>query len=188
MRQLGTGRAEPATPTQFQPMAAAAARDAAPATSFHRNTGSLAASTSALQPALASVGDREQDRHRGLSRQPTLKSGQERRGVAARRMATRTQHVADQVVGLPGRAQFVVDAKLADHLGELVVAQVAIGERGHLLMDCVCVGSFHSPAYQRLPDWLSSKGLTLAEIASRARKIRDRTVPIGQFMTSAISS
>ncbi len=33
-----------------------------------------------------------------------------------------------------------------------------------------------------------SSGLTLAEIASRARKIRERTVPIGQFMTSAISS
>ena len=42
--------------------------------------------------------------------------------------------------------------------------------------------------YQRLPVWWLSKGLTLAEIASRARKIRERTVPIGQFITAAISS
>jgi hypothetical protein len=31
-------------------------------------------------------------------------------------------------------------------------------------------------------------GLTTASIASRARKIRDRTVPIGQSIASAISS
>ena len=42
--------------------------------------------------------------------------------------------------------------------------------------------------YQRLPDWFSSMGLTFADIASRARKILERTVPIGQFITSAISS
>ena len=42
--------------------------------------------------------------------------------------------------------------------------------------------------YQRLPDWFSSKGLILEEIASRALKMRERTVPIGQFMTSEISS
>jgi radical SAM superfamily enzyme len=42
--------------------------------------------------------------------------------------------------------------------------------------------------YQRLPLWFSSKGLTFCEIASRALKIRERTVPIGQFMASDISS
>jgi hypothetical protein len=42
--------------------------------------------------------------------------------------------------------------------------------------------------YQRLPAWLSSSGLTLADMASRARKIRERTVPMGQFMTTEISS
>jgi hypothetical protein len=39
-----------------------------------------------------------------------------------------------------------------------------------------------------LPERFSSKGLTRADIASRARKIRDRTVPMGQFMAAAISS
>ena len=58
----------------------------------------------------------------------------------------------------------------------------------------VCILFITSPRrialalHQRLPDWFSSMGLTLAEIASRARKIRERTVPIGQFITSAISS
>jgi hypothetical protein len=36
--------------------------------------------------------------------------------------------------------------------------------------------------YQRLPVCDSSKGFTLTEIASRARKIRERTVPMGQFI------
>lgn len=44
------------------------------------------------------------------------------------------------------------------------------------------------PSYQRLPVCLSNRGFTLAEMASRARKIRDRTVPIGQAMVKAISS
>ena len=54
----------------------------------------------------------------------------------------------------------------------------------HLLTGCRPISFSH----HRLPLWRSSKGLTLAEIASRARKIRERTVPIGQFMAAAISS
>jgi hypothetical protein len=42
--------------------------------------------------------------------------------------------------------------------------------------------------YQRLLVCLSSKGLILAEMASRARKIRDRTVPMGQSIATEISS
>lgn len=43
-------------------------------------------------------------------------------------------------------------------------------------------------AYQRLSGAVSSKGRNLLATASRARKMRERTVPIGQFMISAISS
>jgi hypothetical protein len=49
-------------------------------------------------------------------------------------------------------------------------------------------GLLGGAAYQRLPLWFSSKGLTFWEIASRALKIRDRTVPMGQSMASEISS
>lgn len=45
-----------------------------------------------------------------------------------------------------------------------------------------------SRAHHRFPDWFSSNGLIRSEMASRALKIRDRTVPIGQFMASDISS
>ena len=47
---------------------------------------------------------------------------------------------------------------------------------------------FISVPHHRLPDWFSSRGRTFAEMASRARKIRDRTVPMGQSMAVAISS
>jgi hypothetical protein len=72
---------------------------------------------------------------------------------------------------------------------ERLALQMPVRQRGHLFEPSSLIPSFTSRlAYQRLPDWLSSRGLTFAEMASRARKIRERTVPIGQFMTSAISS
>ena len=53
----------------------------------------------------------------------------------------------------------------------------------------LCSGrEIHQQTYQRLPVWFSSKGLTFCEIASRALKMRERTVPIGQLMTAEISS
>ena len=42
--------------------------------------------------------------------------------------------------------------------------------------------------YHRLFSGVSSKGRNSAAMASRARNIRERTVPIGQFMRRAISS
>jgi len=42
--------------------------------------------------------------------------------------------------------------------------------------------------HQRSPSRVPSKGRSRVAIASRALKIRDRTVPIGQFINSAISS
>jgi hypothetical protein len=43
-------------------------------------------------------------------------------------------------------------------------------------------------AYQRLFSEVSRSGRNLAATDSRARKIRERTVPMGQFMMPAISS
>lgn len=43
-------------------------------------------------------------------------------------------------------------------------------------------------AYHRRSGAVSSKGRSLAATASRARKMRERTVPIGQSMIAAISS
>ncbi len=48
--------------------------------------------------------------------------------------------------------------------------------------------SLHRQDYQRLSGLISSRGRNFAATASRARKIRERTVPIGQFITWAISS
>ena len=42
--------------------------------------------------------------------------------------------------------------------------------------------------HQRRSGAVSSKGRSLPATASRARKMRERTVPIGQFMMPAISS
>lgn len=47
---------------------------------------------------------------------------------------------------------------------------------------------FRRHGYQRLSGAVSSNGRSFAATASRARKIRERTVPIGHFMISAISS
>ena len=53
---------------------------------------------------------------------------------------------------------------------------------------CLDRGLFIIHAYQRLSGAISSNGRNFAATASLARKIRDRTVPIGQFMMPAISS
>lgn len=47
---------------------------------------------------------------------------------------------------------------------------------------------FISAGYHRLPSAVPSKGRNFSAIASRARKIRERTVPIGHSIASAISS
>jgi len=120
---------------------------------------------------------------------PLLEARQECGGVAARRMRTRTQHVARDVEGLPCRPRLAIGADCFDRLRERLALQMTIRKCGHLFPNRHRLIHFiHLLTYQRLPDWLSSSGLTLAEMASRARKIRERTVPMGQSMTSAISS
>jgi len=90
---------------------------------------------------------------------------------------------------LPSRARFAVGADRLYSLSECLALQMTIRKCGHLFSNRHRLIHFiHLLTYQRLPDWLSSSGLTLAEMASRARNMRERTVPMGQSMTSAISS
>lgn len=104
-------------------------------------------------------------------------------------MRTRAQHIAHHVVRVPSCARLALGADGSDRFCERLALQMTIRKCGHLFPNRHRLIHFiHLLTYQRLPDWLSSSGLTLAEMASRARKIRERTVPIGQSMTSAISS
>lgn len=54
--------------------------------------------------------------------------------------------------------------------------------------DIASVSRSFQPSYQRLPSGVSNNGRNFAAMASRARKILDLTVPIGQSIISAISS
>ena len=175
---------------QFQPMAATAATDATPATSFQRKLASLAASAG---------GDAAPGAHGapGAARplaplQPLLQPAQERRRRRCRR-PVRPSAARRRSGGRCARprAPLVGRSAAVDAARELLAPQLAVGQRGNQFLRCASCPSHHlahSPPHQRLPDWFSSRGLTFAEIASRARKIRERTVPIGQFITSAISS
>lgn len=91
----------------------------------------------------------------------------------------------------------------AEHLGQLLTAAPALfmTSTATAMLDfnqsMVAVDCLDDPSsgamrpihfYQRRSGAISSKGRSFAATASRALKIRERTVPIGQFMLSAISS
>ena len=85
---------------------------------------------------------------------------------------------AHQEARLPGRE---VAVHQRGQLPPLLQRQLRVGVVAalHIVFDVVVVdGHVFS----------SSSGANCASITSRARKIRERTVPIGQFITSAISS
>ena len=72
---------------------------------------------------------------------------------------------------------------------DFVRRQLTIRQSGKLRVQCRRGFShIRHTSYQRLPVCLSNRGFTLADMASRARNIRERTVPIGQAMVKAISS
>lgn len=91
-----------------------------------------------------------------------------------------------------------------EHLGQVLptatallmtTTTAALGDLDHCITavdsadDCFYrTLSFTHACYQRLSEATSSKGRNFAATASRARKIRERTVPIGQFIMVAISS
>ena len=100
------------------------------------------------------------------------------------------QHITHEVVHGPGRMA-LRGGSSGYGLGEFVALQLPVGQGRQLfaLFQFIVHGIHLSVTpYQRLPDCLSSKGLTRCEMASRARKIRERTVPMGQSMAAAISS
>ncbi len=91
----------------------------------------------------------------------------------------------------------------AEHLGQLLAATAAlfVTTSTTALVDddmglfsiqrldaCKNGRLFCIHGYQRLSEAVSSKGRSFSATASRARKIRERTVPIGQSMIPAISS
>lgn len=91
----------------------------------------------------------------------------------------------------------------AEHLGQLLPATAArlmtttaatVFNFDHSLRafqradDALDRAGFALHAYHRRSGAVSSKGRSFAATASRARKIRERTVPMGQSMIPAISS
>ena len=86
-------------------------------------------------------------------------------------------------------AQFGVVFHAPQQETRLVGGQVAVHQRGQLLEIVIVdlVGS-HVRARSRVALWVSTKGRSSTSMASRARKMRERTVPIGQSIFCAISS
>ena len=86
------------------------------------------------------------------------------------------QRVADRVVARPRRHRFAALEARADGV-QLRRVDVAIHQARNVLAH-----------YHLRLSSVPSIGRNSAAIDSRARKIRERTVPIGQFITAAISS
>ncbi len=117
----------------------------------------------------------------------------------------RAQNITHQMVKLPGSLPVFLCSELQG-LRPFVALQLPVGQGRQLFaLHQICVHSVTRPissshcgrnqerppknlTHHRLPDWFSSNGRTRADIASRARKIRDRTVPMGHSIAVAISS
>lgn len=102
--------------------------------------------------------------------------------------------VADPI-GLGGRAEHLGQALPAATALLMTAATAALGDLDHCIAAVDSADdrlyrtlAFAHAGYQRLSEATSSKGRNFAATASRARKIRERTVPIGQFIMVAISS
>src|SRR5690606_33094722 len=94
-----------------------------------------------------------------------------------------TQAGADQRIALPGGARGRILQGAPDHHLRLLARQLAV-EQGGQLTDSFLAHP-DSSARPRPPSKTSD---SLRSIASRARKIRDRTVPTGQSIACAMSS
>ena len=116
-------------------------------------------------------------------------------------VALATQHVAADLPAFPAGGEFAVVLQPAQHELRLVRRQLAVEHRRQLLavvdvqlvrvgddlQGFVVVDGSHRATRSDLLS-LSSKGFISWSIASRARKMRERTVPIGQSMRWAMSS
>ena len=125
-----------------------------------------------LEIALARHGGRRREDRGFLGEhraEPLGESGGELRSFA-------TQDVTDQVICRPVRGMFI--RLQPAHLAvDFVVPEFAIHEGGNPFA-----------FYHRLSLLVPNSGRNRSAIVSRARKILDRTVPMGQFMIVAISS
>jgi hypothetical protein len=111
-------------------------------------------------------------KHRGFGRQ---RRGQAR-GESRRETVRAAQLIADHVIAHPRLHRAIGFEPLATAL-ELDVVELTVHQARNVLVH-------HHLRFSSVP----SCGRSSAAIASRARKIRERTVPIGQFITDAISS
>src|SRR5690606_10644438 len=116
-------------------------------------------------------------------------------------VALAAQHVAADLPALPAGGELAIVLQPAQHELRLVGRQLAVEHRRQLLavvdvqlvrvgddlQGFVVVDGSHRATRSDLLS-LSSKGFISWSIASRARKMRERTVPIGQSMRWAISS
>ena len=100
----------------------------------------------------------------------------EARGKAGDGSAGSAQRVADDVVAHPG-FEAVGPLQLPERGLDLGVFEITVHQARNLF-------SHHHLRSFSVP----KSGRSSAAIASRARKIRERTVPTGQFITLAISS
>ncbi len=94
---------------------------------------------------------------------------------------TATEHLGEGLATTTARF-LATSATTLRHLDQGHFAIERANDALHLI-DC-CVHRIH----QRRSGAMSSKGRNFPETASRARKIRERTVPMGQSMMPAISS
>lgn len=94
------------------------------------------------------------------------------------KMTRLAQRVPYQMIGMPLCMCAVVPLQAIQQCFRFVIKQLAIHQRRNALFH------IHHLFFSLVPN----SGRKFSAIASRARKMRERTVPIGQPITSAISS
>src|SRR5207247_11008635 len=88
------------------------------------------------------------------------------------------ERIAHQVVGIPCAAQFRVRSEPSEMRVKTVALELAVDQRRYFFLHGHHLWSLR----------VSRRGRSFSAIASRARNILERTVPIGQFMMVAMSS
>src|SRR5690606_31925188 len=96
------------------------------------------------------------------------------------------EHVATQLPAAARLAPLRVVVEPPQREARRIALQLAVEQRAEGFPICIMVlGGGHQMLRSRRSSW-SSRGFSSASMASRARKIRERTVPIGQSILCAI--